>query len=63
MDGLQVSAKISKLSNEIGALERVLMRIEGDRDFNYEYRVLKTIKEEMRQQKSNLEDKLRSVKF
>lgn len=63
MDGLQVSNEISKLSRKIEALNRVIMTLDSNIDFNYEVRVLKEIKVECEQEKSKLEDKLRSVTF
>lgn len=63
MDGLQVSAEISKLSHKIDALKRILMKVESDRDFNYECRVLRELQKELEVKKSALEDKLRSVTF
>lgn len=61
MNGLQASNEISKLSREIEAIERILMRVESDRDLNYESRVLKGIQKELKDNKSELESKLSSI--
>lgn len=63
MNGLEISKKISKLSNEIGALGKVISIVEGDRGYSYECRVLKTIKQDFEKEKTSLEDKLKSVNF
>lgn len=63
MNGLEVSAKILKLSNEIGALDKIMTRVQGDRDFSYEYRVVDGIKKGFEREKAELENKLRSISF
>lgn len=63
MNGLEASLRISELSNKIAAINRVIMNLASNHDFTYELRVLKGIKDELEQEKSTLEDKLRSIQF
>lgn len=63
MNGLQASSKISELSNKIATIERVIMNLASNHDFSYERRILKEMRDEMKKEKSILEDKLRSIQL
>ncbi|MCC2249016.1 hypothetical protein JUJ52_03465 [Virgibacillus sp. AGTR] len=63
MDGLQAMTKLSTITEEINALQKVISRMELDRDFRNECSTLTLLKERLEKEKTNLESKLQSITF
>lgn len=63
MNGLEVSEKIKKFSIEIETLNKILMKVESDRDYRSEVNIVRGIVSQMEKEREVLQNKLHSVNF